>query len=106
MANTKRPYVICHMVTTIDGKTLGNRWGKIPGPKGSADLFETTAASFGIGAWLVGTTTMKEFQGRPMKLPRAKGKIARIDHVTQPNAKTLGIGADRNGVLRFQESET
>ena len=103
MAKSKRrPYVICHMVTTIDGKILSNRWGKT----GSADLFETTAASFGIGAWLVGTTTMKEFQGRPMKLPRAKDKIERIDHIAQPNAKTLGIGADRNGVLRFQQGET
>jgi riboflavin biosynthesis pyrimidine reductase len=94
------------MVTTIDGKILGNRWGTIPGPKGSADLFETTAASFGIGAWLVGTTTMKEFMGRNVKLPRAKHKIPRRDHVAKPNAKTLAIGADRNGVLRFQESDT
>ena len=59
-----RPYVICHMCTTIDGKILGDRWGKLPGCKDSATLFETTAASFGIGAWLVGTTTMKEFAGR------------------------------------------
>ena len=102
----KRPYVICHMVTTIDGKILGNRWGKIPGQRSSANLFEETAASLNIGAWLVGTTTMKEFQGRPMKLPRAKAKVARVDHVARPDAKTLAIGADRHGVLRFQEGET
>src|SRR5687767_4182783 len=103
---TKRPYVICHMVTTIDGKILGNRWGKIPGQKNGADLFESTAESLGIGAWLVGTTTMKEFMGRNVKLPRAKQKIARRDHVAKPRAKTLAIGADRHGVLRFQQSET
>ena len=62
-----RPYVICHMCTTIDGKILGDRWGKLPGRKDSATLFETTAASFGIGAWLVGTTTTKEFAGRNVK---------------------------------------
>jgi riboflavin biosynthesis pyrimidine reductase len=103
---TKRPYVICHMVTTIDGKILGNRWGKIPGQKDGANLFETTAASLNIGAWLVGTTTMKEFMGRNVRLPRAKEKIPRRDHVARPDAKTLAIGADRHGVLRFQESET
>ena len=48
-----KPYVICHMCTTIDGKILGDRWGKLPGCKDSATLFETTAASFGIGAWLL-----------------------------------------------------
>ena len=27
----QRPYVICHMCTTIDGKILGSRWKKLPG---------------------------------------------------------------------------
>src|SRR3954447_11215080 len=102
--SAKRPYVICHMVTTIDGKILGNRWGKIPGPAGSAGLFETTAASFGIGAWLVGTTTMKEFQGRPQTLPRS-ANVPKTDHIANPRATKLAIGADAKGVLRFQENE-
>jgi len=44
-----------------------NRIGTLPGRKDSATLFETMAASFGIGAWLVGTTTTKEFAGRNVK---------------------------------------
>lgn len=100
-----RPYVICHMCTTIDGKILGNRWGTLPGGKDSATLFETTAASFGIGAWLVGTTTMDEFDGRKVKLPRAQPPVIRRDHVADPKAKRLAIGADAKGVLRFQDGE-
>jgi 2,5-diamino-6-(ribosylamino)-4(3H)-pyrimidinone 5'-phosphate reductase len=100
-----RPYVICHMCTTVDGKILGHRWGKLPGYKHESDLFETTAASFGIGAWLVGTTTMDEFDGRKMKLPRAKNRVNRRDHIVHKNAGRLAIGADANGVLRFQENE-
>src|ERR1700759_2181872 len=100
-----RPYVICHMCTTIDGKILSNRWGKLPGPGSSANLFETTAASFGIGAWLVGTTTMDEFDGRKTKLPRAPKTFIRRDHIANKNAKRLAIGADAKGVLRFQENE-
>src|SRR6187431_1750420 len=88
----KRPYVICHMVTTIDGKILGNRWGKIPGQKDGANLFEKTAESLNVPYWLVGTTTMKEFQGRPMRLPHSREKIARVDHVARPRAKSLAIG--------------
>ena len=102
---TMRPYVICHMCTTVDGKILGDRWGKLPGQKHESDLFETTAASFGIGAWLVGTTTMDEFDGRKVKLPRAKKTVARRDYIANPKAKTLAIGADAKGVLRFQENE-
>jgi len=100
-----RPYVICHMCTTVDGKILGDRWGKLPGYKHESDLFENTAASFSIGAWLVGTTTMDEFDGRKTKLPRASKSIARRDHIANKNAKRLAIGADAKGVLRFQENK-
>ena len=102
-----RPYTICHMCTTIDGKILGGRWGRIPGPKDAVTLFESTAASFGIGAWIVGTTTMKEFAGRNVKLPRATTPSAKLrrDHVAKPRARTLAIGVDAKGVLRWQENE-
>ncbi len=100
-----RPYVICHMCTTIDGKILGHRWGKLPGQKDSATLFESTAASFGIGAWLVGTITMDEFDGPKSRLPAAKGAVIRRDHIANRTAKRLAIGADAKGVLRFQKNE-
>jgi riboflavin biosynthesis pyrimidine reductase len=93
------------MCTTIDGKILGDRWGKLPGYKNGSDLFETTAASFGIGAWIVGTTTMDEFDGPKRKLPRAKTTIPKRDYIANASAKHLAIGADAKGVLRFQENE-
>lgn len=93
------------MCTTVDGKILGHRWGKLPGYKHESDLFERTAASFGIGAWLVGTTTMDEFDGRKTKLPRASKNFRHQDHIANPRAKRLAIGADAKGVLRFQENE-
>src|SRR5262245_57959972 len=99
-----RPYVICHMCTTVDGKILGDRWGKLPGYKHESDLFETTAASFGIGAWLVGTTTMDEFDAPKFNLPPAPKSFVRKDYIANKNAKRLAIGADTKGVLRFKES--
>lgn len=100
-----RPYVICHMCTSLDGKIIGARWGKLPGYKHESDLFETTAASFGIGAWLVGTTTMDEFDGRKGPLRHAKGTVPRYDYVANARAKRFAIGADAKGALRFQENE-
>ena len=100
-----RPYVICHMCTTVDGRIIGHRWGKLPGYRHESVLFETTAAGFGIGAWLVGTTTMDEFDGPKRLLPHTKQRIPRRDHIANPRAKTLGIGADARGVLRFQHNE-
>jgi len=93
------------MCTTVDGKILGRRWGKLPGYKHESDLFETTAASFGIGAWLVGTSTMDEFDGQKAKLPRARHSVGHRDFIANKNAKRLAIGADAKGVLRFRENE-
>lgn len=100
-----RPYVLCHMCTSLDGKIIGHRWGKLPGYKHESQLFETTAASFGIGAWMVGTTTMDEFDGPKIKLPRAPKNFRRHDNIANPKATRLGIGADAKGVLRFQQNE-
>jgi riboflavin biosynthesis pyrimidine reductase len=100
-----RPFIICHMCTSIDGKILGHRWFKLPGGKAGAMLFEPTAASFGIGAWIVGTTTMKEFQGRPMKLPSPKTPFRSGDFIASLNAKTYAIGVDAKAVLRFQKNQ-
>jgi 2,5-diamino-6-(ribosylamino)-4(3H)-pyrimidinone 5'-phosphate reductase len=100
-----KPYVICHMCTTIDGRILGERWGKLPGVKDSGDLFEKTAASFGIHAWLVGTTTMKEFADGNFALRKAGQPIDRTDYIAAPKAKRFAIGADAKGVLRYKRNE-
>jgi riboflavin biosynthesis pyrimidine reductase len=100
-----KPYVICHMCTSIDGRILGERWGRLPRVGDSAKLFETTAASFGVGAWVVGNTTMKEFAGPRMRLPPATGPVDRKDHVADARARRFAIGADAKGVLRFRAPE-
>jgi 2,5-diamino-6-(ribosylamino)-4(3H)-pyrimidinone 5'-phosphate reductase len=100
-----KTYVICHMCTTIDGKILGERWQKLPGSLTSSKLFETTANTFGIKAWLVGTTTMREFSHRHFALPTAKEEIERVDYVAEPKAKSFGIGTDAKGVLRFKSGD-
>jgi riboflavin biosynthesis pyrimidine reductase len=99
------PYVICHMCTTIDGKIVGERWGKLPGGVDSLKLFESTANTFGIKAWLVGTTTMREFSSRDFALKTAEQQIERVDYVADPKAKSFGIGADAKGVLRFKRGD-
>ena len=101
-----RPYVICHMCTTVDGKILVDRWGRLPGGKTGGELFETTAASFGIDSWLVGTHTMKEFSAkRPGRLARSTQAILHRDYLADPRARRFAIGADAKGVLRFNKNE-
>src|SRR5512140_1583215 len=93
------------MCTTIDGRILTDRWPRLPGRKSAAGLFESTADSFGVGAWLVGTTTMREFAGRDRKLAAAGRRIDRTDHVAGRRARRFAIGADAKGKLRFEKAD-
>jgi riboflavin biosynthesis pyrimidine reductase len=103
------------MCTTIDGKILTSRWPKLPNNFNGASLFESTANTFRIPAWLVGTTTMKEFSAPPnTKLPRSPRKISRTDHLAHlpssnpqskirnpQSPKSFSIAVDTKGSLRF-----
>ena len=49
-----KPYVICHMVASVDGRILSSRWR----PKGvGTGLFERLHELLGGDAWLVGRVT-------------------------------------------------
>ena len=54
-----RPYVICHMVTSIDGRVWASRWrpteNRMPG------LFERLHEKLGNGSWLIGRVTGSEY---------------------------------------------
>jgi riboflavin biosynthesis pyrimidine reductase len=39
-----KPYVICHMCSSLDGKIIGHRWGKLPGYQHESELFENYLA--------------------------------------------------------------
>ena len=88
------------MCTTIDGKILAQRWGRLPSGGSGASLFERTAARFGIPAWLVGTTTMREFSAARTALGTATARIPRSDRLANTHARRFAIGADAHGVLR------
>lgn len=98
-----RPYVICHMCTSVDGRILVARWPRLASLGSPAALFERTAASFGVSAWLVGSTTMREFAGPRRALPRVHARVPRADHLAEPQARSFAIGADARGQLRFRE---
>src|SRR5262249_61066744 len=54
-----KPYVICHMNTSIDGRTWGSRWR--PVENRMAGLFERIHEQLGNGSWLIGRVTGSEY---------------------------------------------
>jgi hypothetical protein len=52
-----KPYVICHMVASIDGRTLTSRWH--PENSERRRYFEPLHDRLGVDAWLVGRVTQE-----------------------------------------------
>lgn len=100
-----RPYIICHMIMSIDGKILTRRWEKCTESKMTGKHYESTAAEFDVGSWMVGTTTMKELTGQTRAFSASNKVVPGGDFIADTNAKTFAIGTDTRGVLKFQESE-
>jgi 2,5-diamino-6-(ribosylamino)-4(3H)-pyrimidinone 5'-phosphate reductase len=89
-----KPYVICHMFGSVDGRIKQNIWGL----KDHHKYFEETAAQIKADAWLVGRTTMEEFSSRNIHL-LSKGKviIPKEDFVAKKASKTYAVVIDPSG---------
>jgi|GEM_PF-1949526 len=57
-----RPYVICHMTASLDGRTLQSRW--IPKTCNAGDVYERIHEKLDGDAWLVGRVTGADFSKR------------------------------------------
>ena len=102
---SSRPYTICHMVASIDGKILTRRWKEHRIAQAVSGLYEKTASEYEIGSWLVGTNTMKEFCESGTPLPAPNESVPAGDFIADADAETHAIGLDAHGALRFKENE-
>jgi 2,5-diamino-6-(ribosylamino)-4(3H)-pyrimidinone 5'-phosphate reductase len=97
MPDLQRPRVICHMMTSLDGRIIVQRWGNLPG----RSEYETTANTFESQAWLCGRVTMeKDFtHGRQPTLPAVASPLDRQDFVAPHGASSFAIAVDAHGKL-------
>ncbi len=94
-----KPYVICHMVCSVDGRILGQRWKS----GGSAKVFEDTAATIDSQGWIVGRKTMAEFcSKKPRRKRRGHFNVPKTDYVAPHTQKTFAVGLDPSGKLHWE----
>jgi riboflavin biosynthesis pyrimidine reductase len=100
-----RPYVICLMMTSVDGKILGEKWGNHPEISSLRDKFEQAHEELGIGAWIVGRTTMeKDFTDFAKPVIKAGiQEIDRQDFVAPHNSGSFAIAIDGQAKLGWNE---
>ena len=101
MRDTKRPYVICHMLPSIDGRIVIRGWDL---PNATRE-YEKTAATFDADAWIIGRISMEPYAGKA-RVPARKTRepIAREDFVAEHEADSYAIAIDPTGKLRWTEN--
>ncbi|MDO1449024.1 RibD family protein [Rhodocytophaga aerolata] len=89
-----KPYVICHMLGSVDGRIKQNIWGF----KDHHKYFEETAEKIQADAWLVGRVTMQEFSSKQTySLTHETTAIPKEDFVAKQPAKTYAVVIDPSG---------
>ena len=89
-----RPYVICHMFGSLDGRIKQNIWGL----KDHHKYFEEQAAKIKADAWLVGRVTMQEFcSKKKYRLAAVKSIVKKEDFVALQPAKQFCVVIDPSG---------
>ena len=97
-----KPYVICLVACSVDGRTLHSRW-RPKGPGG--DYFEQVHEQLGGDAWLIGRVTGQEFaKGKPYPAS-SKETFSREPWLPQRKAKAYGVVLDAHGKIGWGRSD-
>src|SRR5512142_1473096 len=100
--SSERPYVICHMVPSVDGRIVTAGWNL---PDTIVSEYERTASTFRADAWIIGRVSMEPYAGSarvPARSPRAR--IPRTDLVARADARSYAIALDPHGRLRWESA--
>ena len=98
-----KPYVICHMVASIDGRTLIRRWR--PEDANRKDLFARLHDGLGADAWLVGRVTGQEYARLDAYPDHAHQAYPREPWFARRDARAHGIVLDAHGKIARGRSE-
>lgn len=103
-----KPYVLCHMVTSVDGRIWGSRWR----PKGNVvpGLFERLhdqlVEELGGASWLCGRVTAQEFaRGKGKVYLPTKEKLPRENWFALREAKAWGVFLDAHGKAVWERKD-
>ena len=98
-----KPYVICHMVASVDGRILHSRWR--PETRDGGTLFERLHERLGGDAWLIGRVTGQEFAKAETYPPQAEQAYPREPWLARRGAPAYGIVLDLHGKIAWGRAD-
>ncbi|MBO0737925.1 MAG: dihydrofolate reductase family protein [Alphaproteobacteria bacterium] len=92
-----KPYIICHMVASIDGRTLTSRWR--PEDAERRRQFESLHDRLGVDAWLIGRVSGQGYAKRDAYPTRYNQHYPREHWFARRGAAAYGVVLDPCGKI-------
>lgn len=100
-----RPYIICHMSTSLDGKITGS-YMETPEAESAFEEYERINQFYHPQSWINGRVTIDEnftFYEKP-ELPENAAMISHDDYIAARNAENYIAAADPSGRLGWKQN--
>jgi riboflavin biosynthesis pyrimidine reductase len=98
-----KPHVICHMVSSLDGRIWSSRWR--PSGTPASKLFEPLHDQLAGDAWLIGRVTGREFAKRESYPADGDARFPREPWLARRDAKAWGIVLDAHGKIAWGRAD-
>jgi riboflavin biosynthesis pyrimidine reductase len=98
-----KPYVICHMNMSVDGRIWHSRWR--PSENRMAGLFERIHEQLGNGSWLIGRVTGSEYAKAEAYPDHTDQSFSREPWFARRDAAAYGIALDAQGKIAWGRSD-
>jgi riboflavin biosynthesis pyrimidine reductase len=98
-----KPYVICHMNASVDGRILGSRWR--PAENRMPGLFERLHDELGGGCWLIGRVTGSEYAKAASYPDHTDQAYPRESWFARRDVTAFGIALDARGKIAWGRSD-
>lgn len=98
-----KPYIICHMITSLDGGLHPSRWTTSPDGTRSqwSGAYEKIHKELDAQAWMVGRVTMAEISRAEAHAPSHFQAVARPMYAAESRAASYAIVIDTHGKVHF-----
>src|SRR5882724_7922690 len=98
-----KPHVICHMVASVDDRTLIPRWR--PEDAHRSGVFDRLHALLGGDAWLVGRITGQEYARRDAYPAHTDQRYPRDPWFARRDAAAYGVVLDAHGKIAWGRTD-
>lgn len=99
-----RPKIICHMVSSVDGRLHPSRY-TVPAAGVDGDRlrrhYDAVSASFGAPGWIVGRKTMQEIAKGEARSVTGAGVPSRAPFIGERGNRNLAVAIDPQGRVHY-----